>query len=196
MTRRRSIVLAALVVTVAAIVWLLFARVPRSLQGGSTSGAPGAAPAAAGAERKINATLFFVAEDGLALAGVAREVPFGEPIAEQARRIVESQLAAAPQPYASAAPEGTSLRAVFVSERGDAFVDLSADVTAKHTGGVLDEIFTVYSIVNALTVNLPAIKRVQILIDGKEVETLAGHVDLRHPLPHSPKWIKPEKDGP
>jgi hypothetical protein len=31
-------------------------------------------------------------------------------------------------------------------------------------------------------VNLPAITRVQILIDGKEVDTLAGHVDLRNPL--------------
>jgi hypothetical protein len=30
--------------------------------------------------------------------------------------------------------------------------------------------------------NLPAIQRVQILIGGKEVDTLAGHVDLRRPL--------------
>ena len=30
--------------------------------------------------------------------------------------------------------------------------------------------------------NLPAIKSVQILVDGQEVETLAGHVDLRRPL--------------
>lgn len=194
MTRRRSIVLAALVVTFAAIVWLLTARVPRLSRGEAPP--VGAAPAAApGAERKINATLYFVAEDGLSLVGVAREVPFGEPVAEQARRIVEAQLQGAPQPYASAAPAGTSLRSVFVSEGGDAFVDLSAEAATKHTGGVLDEIFTVYSVVNALTVNLPAVKRVQILIDGKEVETLAGHVDLRHPLPKSLKWIKPEKDA-
>ena len=30
--------------------------------------------------------------------------------------------------------------------------------------------------------NLPAVTGVQILIDGKEVDTLAGHVDLRRPL--------------
>ena len=46
-----------------------------------------------------------------------------------------------------------------------------------------------YSIVNALTVNLPAIQRVQILVDGKEVDTLAGHVDLRHPLAKSLEWV-------
>jgi hypothetical protein len=31
---------------------------------------------------------------------------------------------------------------------------------------------------------------VQILIDGKEADTLAGHVDLRHPLGRSLKWVK------
>ena len=28
------------------------------------------------------------------------------------------------------------------------------------------------------------------LIDGKEADTLAGHVDLRHPLTKSLKWIR------
>jgi hypothetical protein len=36
--------------------------------------------------------------------------------------------------------------------------------------------------VNAVTANLPAARRVQILIDGKEADTLVGHVDLRRPL--------------
>ena len=76
-----------------------------------------------------------------------------------------------------------------MTERGEAYVDLSAEVTSKHPGGSLDEIFTVYTIVNALTVNLPAITRVQILVDGKEVDTLAGHVDLRHPLQKNLKWL-------
>ena len=48
------------------------------------------------------------------------------------------------------------------------------------------------AIVNAVTVSLPAVTSVQILIDGREVETLAGHVDLRHPLPKNTTWIKPQ----
>lgn len=194
MTRRRSIVLAALVTTIAAIVWLVVNQAPK-LYRGTTAGTPPNGTQAPGAQKKINATLYFVTEDGLSLVGVQREVLFGEPVSEQARQIVAAQLLAAPEPLASAIPAGTSLRSVFVSERGDAFVDLSADVTAKHTGGALDELFTVYAIVNSLTVNLPAITRVQILIDGKEVDTLAGHVDLRHPLLKSLKWVKTEKDA-
>ncbi len=134
--------------------------------------------------------MYYVSEDGLSLAGVKREVPFGESVVEQARRIIEAQLGPAPPPLASAIPDGTTLRALFLTERGDAFVDLSADVSTKHTGGSLDELFTVYTIVDALTVNLPAITRVQILVDGKEVDTIAGHVDLRHPLQTSLKWVK------
>jgi hypothetical protein len=76
-----------------------------------------------------------------------------------------------------------------VTEHGDAFVDLSREASANHPGGSLEETLTVYTIVNALTVNLPAIAHVQILIDGKEVDTLAGHVDLRHPLAKSLEWV-------
>ena len=76
----------------------------------------------------------------------------------------------------------------------DAFVDLSAEARTRHTGGALDELFTIYALVDAITVNLPAISRVQILVDGKEVDTLAGHVDLRHPLEKNLKWVRTEKE--
>jgi hypothetical protein len=33
-----------------------------------------------------------------------------------------------------------------------------------------------------LMANVPEINRVQILIEGREVETLAGHLDIRRPL--------------
>ena len=58
--------------------------------GASTPGTPAAADA-----RKITATLYFVSEDGLALVGVQREVPFGETVLDQAKQIVIAQLAAA-----------------------------------------------------------------------------------------------------
>ncbi len=190
---RRAAAAAAIVVLAIAAGWVLFFGLPRwyaartappaaAVNGAAT----GAAPAVA--VRKITATLFYVAPDGMALAPAQREVPFGATVAEQARALLEAQLAAAP-PLVSAVPAGVTLRDVFVTERGDAFVDLSADVTAKHPGGSLAELLTVYTIVNALTVNLPAIVRVQILVDGKEVDTLAGHVDLRHPLAKSLDWI-------
>jgi spore germination protein GerM len=184
---------AAFAVFAMATAWFLFFGLPgwySARRAASVAAVAGSVPPQPGgtAVRKITATLFYVSEDGMTLTPVQREVPFAASVAAQARAIVEAQLAAAP-PLVSAVPPETKLREVFITERGDAFVDLSGDVAARHSGGSLDEIFTVYTIVNALTVNLPAITRVQILVNGKEVDTLAGHVDLRHPLAKSLDWV-------
>jgi spore germination protein GerM len=191
-TRQRILTGSAIIVGAITAWWIIFVGVPRFNRDGAQPAQPsqaGVAPAAV-AERKITATLFYITEDGMSLQGVQREVPFGERVDEQARHIITAQIAASPGSLASAIPPGTVLRALYVSERGEAFVDFSKEITSQHTGGALDELFTVYTVVNALTVNLPAITRVQILIDGKEADTLAGHVDLRHPLSQNLKWIK------
>jgi hypothetical protein len=79
------------------------------------------------------------------------------------------------------------LRAFYITERGDAFVDLSAEAsTLQHAGGSTLELLTVYAIVNAVTANLSSVERVQILIDGRQADTLAGHVDLRRPFDATP----------
>ena len=185
---RRMAIWIVLVATLVIAAWALLVLVPRVFTPQPVADAGVPAPAAQ-PQRKITATLYYIAEDGMALVGAKREVPFAEPVSEQARHIVEAQLGAAEPPLAAAVPAGTTLRGLFISERGDAFVDLSPEVSTRHTGGALDELFTVYAIVNALTVNLPAIARVQIMVNGQEVDTLAGHVDLRHPLQKSLKWL-------
>ena len=48
---------------------------------------------------------------------------------------------------------------------------------------------------NALTTNVPEITAVQIMVEGQEVDTLAGHVDLRQPLESNIKWVmEPDDD--
>jgi hypothetical protein len=192
---RRKVLVAAIVVAAIAVVWILASSARRWTAAPAPPATASVDTAPAGPQRKITATLYYVSEDGLSLPGIQREILFGEPIVEQARRIVEAQLAEAPAPYVSAVPAGTSLRALFIGERGEAFVDLSGDVRTKHPGGALDELFTTYAIVNAITVNLPSITRVQILIDGKEADTLAGHVDLRHPLRKNLTWTVLQTDS-
>jgi hypothetical protein len=72
---------------------------------------------------------------------------------------------------------------VFVSARGTAYVDLSKEAAAGGATGSLGERLSVYALVDSITANFPAIRRVQILVDDKPAETLAGHVDLSRPLP-------------
>ncbi|HEX5070687.1 MAG TPA: GerMN domain-containing protein [Vicinamibacterales bacterium] len=145
-------------------------------------------PEAASA-RRIQATLFYVSEDGAELVPSTRDVPYGATASEQARQIVMAQLKAPAQGFVSPIPEGTSVRGVFMGGHGELYVDLSPEVL-HHPGGSLDEALTVYAIVNAVTTSLPDVTAVQILIDGKEVDSLAGHIDLREPIGRSDAWVR------
>lgn len=180
----RTAGLAALFAAVAAsLIWLLFVGLPRwyAPRPEERAAAPSsAAPAPAG--RNIKANLFYVADDGTTLSSVEREVPYAENTSEQAKAIIEAQIAPVTEPLVSAVPPGTKLRALFVTKAGEAYVDLSPDVVSAHPGGSTNEMLTIYTLVDALTANLPAVTAVQLLVDGKEIETLAGHVDIRRPF--------------
>lgn len=151
----------------------------------------GPAPPPPGVPR-ITATLFYGSADGLALVPVRQEVALAEGVVQQGQEILKAQLAAAPSPHVSVIPEGTTLRAFYVTDRGDAFVDLSPEVARNHPGGSFTELLTVHAIVHAVIANLPSIQRVQILIDGREADTLAGHIDLRRPLQQDVSLVREE----
>ena len=188
MIHGRTAFTAGMIAAAVLLGWLLFFALPE-WYGPKPAATPAKAPPAP-LGRKINARLFYVAESGTRLTSVEREVPYGEGTAEQARAILTAQLEAATAPDVSAVPPSTSLRALFVTDRGEMFVDFSPELAAAHAGGSLNELLTIYTIVNAVTVNLPTVNAVQILVDGKEVDTLAGHVDLRRPLMKNLSWVE------
>ena len=142
----------------------------------------------------ITATLFYASSDGQSLVGVKRDVPLASGVVEQGRQILLTAMEAAPQPYIKVIPDGTTLRAFYVTDRGDAFVDLGPEIVRAHPGGSLNELLTVYALVNAITTNLPAVQRVQLLVDGKEVDAIAGHVDIRRPLIRDTSLVR-ERDA-
>ena len=181
----------AVLIVFAAVVYVARRGMPAFEPRAAAIPAAAAAPAVpAPPGRKIKARLFYIADDGTRLTSVERDVAYGEGADEQAREIVAAQIAPVVAPLVSAIPPGTTLRAVFITRTGDAYVDLSREARAAHPGGTVNELLTVYTIVNALTVNLPAVTAVQVLVDGKEVDTLSGHVDLRRPLAKSLSWVQ------
>ena len=182
MTRRRLALVAAVVVGLALVIWGATSVLERAVRAPQPAAPPPAIDETPPPTAHITATLFYAASDGQSLVPVRREVPLASDIVDQGRAILTAQLQEAPEPYVSVIPEGTTLRAFYVTPRGDAFVDLSPEISTRHPGGSLTELLTVYAIVNAVTANLQAVQRVQILVDGKEVDTVAGHVDVRRPL--------------
>jgi spore germination protein GerM len=190
MTSRRLLALAAVTIVGIAVVSIIWLRLPRLTSRATPRAAAASSSAPVPPGRKIKARLFYVADDGMRLTSVERDIAYGEGATEQAREIVAAQIAPVVEPLVSAVPAGTALRAVFLTDNGEAYVDLSRDIVSAHPGGTLNELLTVYTIVNALTVNLPAVTGVQVLVDGKQVDTLAGHVDIRQPLAKNLSWVQ------
>jgi hypothetical protein len=192
---RRGLTVALIIgaVVLAVGVWAVITLLPGLLNAppaSTTSTSTENTPAAPSDARKVHVSLFYVSDSGLELVPVGRDIPYGATPSEQARKIVEEQVKTPPEGYASAIPAETTVRAVYLGQKGDAYVDLGPEIVAHHSGGTIDEALTVYAIVNALSTNMNDVRTVQILIDGKEVDTLAGHIDLRRPLAKSPGWVQ------
>ena len=77
-------------------------------------------------------------------------------------------------------PIGTKVLSLRVDEKGTAYADFSKELTKKGQGSY-GEMMICYAIANTLT-EFPNIKRVQILIEGKKVTTISGHMDVEEPL--------------
>jgi hypothetical protein len=194
-TSRRTVsMVVAGLVGLGLVAWGVSLGIER-LAGPAPAPPPEAAPQPEGQVPHISATLFYGGPGGEDLVSVRREVPLAENVSEQGRQILTAQLQAVQPPLVSVIPGGTTLRGFYVTERGDAFVDLSREAVTGHPGGSTTELLTVYAIVNAVTANLRSATRVQILIDGKEVDTLAGHVDLRRPLVPNMTLVKTEGES-
>lgn len=127
-------------------------------------------------------SLFFVSDNDRLLHAEEREIYADIPLVKQVQQTLEELLRGSFDGWVSPLPEETRLREVFVTQRGIAYVDFSRDIQDKHPSGSAAEIATVYAIVNSLTRNFKEIRRVFILIEGGERETLRGHIDLSRPI--------------
>ncbi len=105
----------------------------------------------------------------------------GEPLAFS-RQLVLELIKGSARGNLATIPKETRLRSFFLLEDGTAVVDFSPQLRENHLGSCRLEQLTLFSIVNSLTLNVSEVDQVQILIDGAEVQTLAGHLPLEFPL--------------
>ncbi|MCF8001060.1 MAG: GerMN domain-containing protein [Halanaerobiales bacterium] len=88
-------------------------------------------------------------------------------------------------------PKGTKV--LNVSRNNDRIkINFSKEIIENHWGGSTGERLTVYSIVNTLS-QFDKIREVKFLIEGEEVDTLVGHMDLSRPLEPSENILKPKE---
>jgi len=126
-------------------------------------------------------TLFFASPDDAGLVREGREIDScGEP-AECVHALVAELINGPLGNLSPTLPTSTPIRTVRIV--GDvAFLDLGDELVKALPGGSNSEMTAVYSIVNTIAVNFPRIKLVKLMFNGKDVETVEGHLDLREPL--------------
>jgi len=143
---------------------------------------PGPAFYPPGTER-ATVSLYFASADGLFLVPEARAVlkpaSLDDQLTETLRELVRGPSAAG---IAKVLPPETTVRQVFLSDNGTAYVNFGPEIVASHPGGAGAEMLSVYAVVNTLADNFTEVRSVSILVEGQERRTLAGHIDITRPL--------------
>ena len=123
-------------------------------------------------------TLYFLDDEDDFLHEEKREMAAGPTEAEEAERALAELIRGSEKGLVSPLPPQTKVRQVFIAKDGLATVDFSRDIAEKFAWGSSSELAAVYAVVDTLAANIPSVKRVVILVEGAERETLGGHVDL------------------
>lgn len=177
-------VIIGLILLSAAFSFLLFSR--RDKEPDVTNSDEPLSPSitASGLESK-EIRLYFVHPDTAELVVDKRSIFLQEDFSVGSlRQITQELLKGSTAGLINPIPSGTQLREVFFDPKTRcAYVDFSDAMSKNHIGGITAELLTIQSIVKTLKANFPdKIKMVQILIDGKEAETISGYIDISRPL--------------
>jgi spore germination protein GerM len=127
-------------------------------------------------------TLFFLSDQDKLMHPEKREIYTHELMVFEAKQTIEELIRGSSDGAVACIPPGTRLREVYITRENIAYVDFSRELKDNHGSGTAAEAATVFAIVNTLTRNFESIKRVAIMVEGNELETLNGHIDLTRPL--------------
>jgi germination protein M len=141
-------------------------------------------------QKKKSVVLYFSEGEGEFLIGERRTLPRSGMLEEEVKETLVELIHGPKGKLIPTLPPKTKLITLQVDDRGLAKVNFSRNLIQDHPGGSSAEIMTVYSVVNSLALNFPEIKRVQILVEGKQIETITGHLSLDKPIDPNPKLIK------
>ena len=136
-------------------------------------------------------TLFFSDANERFLVPEKRFIPKESEPESQAREMIYALISGSKTGLVNTFPEKTELQGVKREGEDILSVNFRESLVANHPGGSAAEMATVYSLTNTLTTNLPAIKRVRILIGGKERASLKGHIGLHNPFMMNRELIAP-----
>lgn len=128
--------------------------------------------------QKINA--YYPDESGTKLVAVERDIKFVDESEKYSAAVHELMKKPKEKELTTIFPSHAKIKSV--TRNGDtAVVDFDESISKGFVGGSTGEEFLINSIVDTLT-SFDEVKQVKFLLNGKEVETLSGHMDLSEPI--------------
>jgi germination protein M len=133
-------------------------------------------------EETRSVTLYFAGRDADGLVAETREIPVREGIVNEVKAVMAAMLAGPEDGGAvSAIPMGTAILQVFwVEDTETLYLDFNKGITTGD--GSTAEYYTITTIIRTIGANFPQAGRVQLLVEGYPVETLAGHYGVSKPI--------------
>jgi len=114
--------------------------------------------------------------------------------AEQTKEIVKAILDGSKTGLVNTYPAGVVLRDVKVIDTDTALVNFSKNLVKLHQGSSTAEMASIYSLTNSITQNIPAIKKVKIVVEGKEIPSIKGHISTLKAFQPDPELLVAEKE--
>lgn len=127
--------------------------------------------------------LFLLETDGTELVPKKVELRLFLDTTERLQQIISALIKETPPSYRNPIPRGTILNQVYIDNQKTAYMDFSHHLASGQIGGTTAEFMTISAILRTVFDAFPQeVLHIQILIDGKEQETLSGHINISQPL--------------
>lgn len=141
-------------------------------------------------KQAVELTLYFSDDQAMYLVPVQTKAMLKDTRTETLARVVVEKLIAGPadDSLQPTIPAEAKLLTVKVDNK-IAVLNFNQDFVNKHPGGSTGESMTIYSLTNSLT-ELEGIDKVAFQIEGQNIETLKGHLDLTRPVERNVSLIK------
>ena len=133
-------------------------------------------------KEKEQVRLYFADTNERFLVAEKRYITKEKAITDRARELLGALIEGPHTGLVRTLPEGVEIKDIKVL-KGTAYLDFSKKLRDLHPGGSASELMTIYSLTNTLVANIKDITSIKILMEGKELKTIKGHIDTRYPFP-------------
>lgn len=79
-------------------------------------------------------------------------------------------------------PQGVRLLNLYKGKDGILYIDLSDEVRRNFQGDAYGELLLLKGLYESIISNLAGIEDLKVLVEGKEIESLGGHISILYPL--------------